>query len=101
MRSALTISLAGFLALASGAGIAVAGAKKCTIATAGDSEPARACAKGGRDEARKVMKKMVAEAKAKGVKFTCDNCHMNLEDFELLKSARDDFERLEAVVAKK
>lgn len=101
MRSALTISLAGFLALATGAGMAVAGVKKCTIATSGDSEPAKACAKGGRDEARKVMKKMVADAKAKGVKFTCDNCHMNLEDYELLKSARDDFAKLQAAIAKK
>lgn len=102
MRSALTISLAGFLAFASGAGIAAAGDKqKCTIATAGDSEPAKACARGGRSEARKVMKKMVNDAKAKGQKIGCESCHMNLDDYELLKTAREDLTKLEAALAKK
>ena len=37
----------------------------------------QACAKGGRNEAKKVMKDMVKTAKANGGKFTCEGCHMN------------------------
>jgi len=76
---------------------AVAG-DACTIATSGDSETAKACAKGGRAEAKKVMKKMVADAKAKKGKFTCEQCHKDLDNYALTANAKDDFKKLEAIL---
>jgi hypothetical protein len=69
---------------------------KCTIATKGDSPTAKACAKGGRAEAKKIMKEMVKSAKAKGTKFTCDGCHKDLDNYELTKNGADDYKKLEA-----
>lgn len=99
-RFARTILLAGCFAVAGAGGLALAGdsAKKCTIATSGDSPTAKACAKGGRDAAKKVMKKMVADAKAKGQKFTCEGCHKDLDNYELTKNGKDDFAKLEALL---
>lgn len=74
---------------------------KCTIATKGDSVTARACAEGGRAAAKKVMKEMVKQAKAGGQKFTCDGCHKDLDNYELTKSATDDFKKLEAAAKMK
>lgn len=74
---------------------------KCTIATKGDSVTARACAEGGRAAAKKVMKEMVKQAKASGQKFTCDGCHKDLDNYELTKSATDDFKTLEAAAKMK
>lgn len=70
---------------------------KCTIAVKGDSATAKACAKGGRGEAKKMMKEMVKRAKAAGQKFTCDGCHKDLDNYELTKNAVEDFKKLEAV----
>jgi hypothetical protein len=69
---------------------------KCTIAVKGDSPTAKACAKGGRDAAKKVMKEMVTAAGAKGVKFQCDSCHKDMETYELGKNAVDDYKKLQA-----
>ena len=103
-RLAVPAVIATFLFL----GIAVGGARgdegkdgKCTIAVKGDSPTAKACTKGGRGEAKKIMKEMVKEAKAKGQKFTCDGCHKDLDNYELTKNANDDYKKLEAVIAKK
>jgi hypothetical protein len=92
--------LAGFFTAASLGGLALAGgdAAKCTIATSGDSATAKACAKGGRPEAKKAMKQMVAAAKAKGGKFTCEGCHKDLDNYELTKNGKDDFAKLEALI---
>jgi len=87
------------LALAFGAGTSLAG-DACKIATKGDSAPAKACAKGGRAEAKKAMKAMVQTAKANGTSFTCEGCHKDLEGFELTKNARDDFAKLSAAQKK-
>ena len=73
---------------------------KCTIAIKGDSPTAKACTKGGRSEAKKMMKEMVKEAKAKGQKFTCDGCHKDLDNYELTKNATEDFKKLEALTKK-
>ena len=70
---------------------------KCTIAIKGDSPTAKACVKGGRGEAKKMMKEMVKQAKAAGQKFTCDGCHKDLDNYELTKNAVEDFKKLEAV----
>jgi hypothetical protein len=96
------ILIAGFVLGLSAAGVAHAGDKgPCKIATKGDSPTAKACTKGGRDEATKLMKDMVKQAKGKGEKFTCDGCHKDLDNYELTKNANDDYKKLEAVIAKK
>ena len=69
---------------------------KCTIAVKGDSPTAKACTKGGRTEAKKVMKEMVKSAKAKGAKFSCDGCHKDLDSYELTKDATEDYKKLQA-----
>ena len=102
-RLAVPTVIAMFVCL----GIAVGGARgdegkdgKCTIAVKGDSPTAKACAKGGRGEAKKVMKEMVKEAKAKGQKFTCDGCHKDLDNYALTKNAQDDYKKLVAAQTK-
>jgi hypothetical protein len=95
--------IAAFLLASAAFGTAFAGGDegKCTIATKGDSPTAKACAKGGRAEAKKMMKDMVKQAKAAGQKFTCDGCHKDLDNYELTKNATEDFKKLEAAIAKK
>jgi hypothetical protein len=101
-RFALMTLMAGFLGTAALCGLASAGdSAKCNLATSGDSQTARACAKGGRAEAKKTMKKMVADAKAKGQKFTCEQCHKDLDNYELTKNGKDDFKKLETLLAAK
>jgi hypothetical protein len=81
-------------------GIARAGGKgPCKIATKGDSPTAKACASGGRDAANKLMKNMVARAKATGQKFSCDGCHKDLDSYELTQNAKADYKKLESIVA--
>ena len=90
---------AAFLTLSDVSGMArrlTRGRRKCTIAIKGDSPTAKACTKGGRAEAKKVMKDMVKQAKAAGQKFTCDGCHKDLDNYELTKNAIEDFKKLEA-----
>jgi len=86
-----------FLTFSTFAGRAMGGGDegKCTIAVKGDSPTARACTKGGRAEAKKMMKEMVKQAKAGGQKFTCDGCHKDLDNYELTKNATEDFKKLE------
>ena len=94
----LTLGLA--LAVALVAGQASAKDEKCTVATKGDSPVAKACANGGRDAAKKLMKDAVKTAAANGTKFKCEDCHKDLETFELTKNARDDFAKLIAAQKK-
>lgn len=94
MAAFFVVSLAGAKAHAGDEG-------KCTIAVKGDSPTAKACAKGGRAEAKKQMKEMVKQAKAHGQKFTCEGCHKDLDNYELTKNANDDFKKLEAAVGGK
>ncbi len=70
----------------------------CTIAISSDGPIARACASGGRDAAKKVMKALVKQATLHGSTFTCDGCHQNLEGFDLTTSARDDLQKMLATV---
>ena len=74
---------------------------KCTIATKPDSPTGKACAKGGRAEAKKVMKEMVKQAKANGQKFTCDGCHKDLDNYALTQNATEEYKKLEAAQTKK
>jgi hypothetical protein len=101
IRSPFKFLLAGVLASVISAGVVVAADdSKCTIATKGDSPTAQACAKGGRAEAKKMMKEMVKVAKANGQKFTCDGCHKDLDNYELTKDAREEFKKLVAAQKK-
>jgi hypothetical protein len=98
IRTTALVLTAAFLTLSTFSGSAIGGDEgKCTIATKGDSPTAKACAKGGRAEAKKMMKEMVKQAKAAGQKFTCDGCHKDLDNYELTKNAVEDFKKLEAV----
>ena len=95
------LSAAGLLAVTLLAGAARAGDEgKCTIATKPDTETGKACAHGGRAEAKKVMKEMVKKAKANGQKFTCDGCHKDLDTYALTKNAQDDYKKLTAAQTK-
>ncbi len=68
---------------------------KCTIATKADTVVGKACASGGRKEAKKLMKEIVKKAKEKGTKFQCDGCHKNMDStLELTKDAKADFKKL-------
>jgi len=91
----LTAGGAGAFAFLANSADAVAG-EKCSIAVKGASPTARACAKGGRDEARKVMKEMVTAAKNNGSKFSCDGCHNSVVTYELKPNAVDDYKKLQA-----
>ena len=97
LRHAANVVLATLLTASVAGGIASADDGKCTIATKGDSPTAKACTKGGRGEAKKLMKEMVKVAKGNGQKFTCDGCHKDLDNYELTKNATEDFKKLEAV----
>jgi|GEM_PF-1507502 len=107
IRSAAKLSAALLLFAASTLGAAGAvradegKGGKCTIATKPDSPTGKACASGGRAEAKKVMKEMVKVAKANGQKFTCDGCHKDLDNYALTQNATDEFKKLEAAQTKK
>jgi hypothetical protein len=101
IRFAAKISAAALLAATLFVGAARAGDDgKCTIATKPDTETGKACAKGGRAEAKKEMKEMVKKAKANGQKFTCDGCHKDLDTYALTKNAQDDYKKLVAAQTK-
>jgi hypothetical protein len=93
----------GALLAAALLGSTAAAGEDCTVATKGDSPVAQACQKGGRAEAKKVMKGAVKAAKDKGKKFDCDDCHKDVanDKFDLKPDARDKFKQLlEAAGAK-
>jgi ABC-type sugar transport system substrate-binding protein len=83
MLRTFTASLSLAVLVAFAAPAARAADDKCTIATKGDNEVVKACAKGGIKEAKKTMKAMVKVAKDKGKKMDCDSCHKNEEDWKL------------------
>lgn len=98
----LSVAVLLFAASAIGAAGAVrADEGKCTIATKPETETGKACAKGGRAEAKKVMKEMVKVAKANGQKFTCDGCHKDLDNYALTQNATEEYKKLEAAQTKK
>ena len=103
-RSIAKLSVAVFLfaASATGAvGFVRADEGKCTLNTDPNTPTGRACAKGGRAEAKKVMKEMVKVAKANGQKFTCDGCHKDLDNYALTQNATEEYKKLEAAQTKK
>ena len=103
--SKLSVALLLFAASAVGAARVVRADEgkdgKCTIATKPESPTGKACARGGRAEAKKVMKEMVKVAKANGQKFTCDGCHKDLDNYALTQNAAEEYKKLEAAQTKK
>ncbi len=91
----LILSLTVGAAYVARTGSAVAASGPCTIAVKGSSPTAKACAKGGRTEAKKVMKEMMAAANAKGGKFQCEGCHKDMGTYELAKNAVADYKKLQ------
>jgi leucyl aminopeptidase (aminopeptidase T) len=71
--------------------------RDCLRVTAG-SVVAHACAAGGRSYARAFMKELVERASARGVKVECGSCHTDEQTFTLRRTARQDLERLLALV---
>jgi hypothetical protein len=55
------------------------------------SPVAHACARGGIKEAKKAMKQLVKRAKDRGLKFECDSCHRNEDNWQLTDDARANF----------
>jgi hypothetical protein len=102
LRFAAKVSSAALLVMTLAIGAARAGDEgKCTISTKPETPTGKACAKGGRAEAKKMMKEMVKKAKANGHKeFTCDGCHKDLDNYVLTKNAEDDYKKLEAAQTK-
>lgn len=98
----VVLALGGLMLGMGMARTASAEAAKCTIATKGDSEVAKACADGGIPKAKAVMKDMGKRAKAAGMKTQCDDCHSDTETtFKLTKDGRKQFEKMVALLAKK
>jgi hypothetical protein len=72
-----------------------AGADPCQLATKGDSPVARACREGGIKAAKMAMKDLIKGARATGVRYQCDDCHVNDADYaQLAKGADDKFAKL-------
>jgi hypothetical protein len=55
---------------------------------------AEACRHGGRPEAKQVMKRLVAGARARGARYTCDSCHLDVESYLLRENARSELTSL-------
>jgi hypothetical protein len=78
------------------------GPDPCTMATKGDSPVAKACREGGIKAAKVSMKELLKSARANGVKYQCDDCHINDTDYaQLGKGAEDKFARLVAAANRK
>jgi hypothetical protein len=64
--------------------------RPCTE-SGGSSPVAEACLTGGQPAAKQVMKRLVATARKRGSKFTCEGCHVDLDNYKLREEARADF----------
>ena len=91
----LSLSLTLGAAYVARSGDATAAIETCTVAVKGSSPTARACARGGRAEARRVMKEMVTVANKNGGKFDCEGCHKDVVTYELNKNAVEDYKKLQ------
>jgi hypothetical protein len=98
--AAVSLSLAGFAALAAwGASDAQAQAGPCRLATKGDSPVARACAEGGVLRAKQTMRALLKRAKNAGVRFECEDCHVDSKTDDkgydrLTRDGREKFAKL-------
>lgn len=66
----------------------------CKVAVSGNSPVADACVRGGLSLAKRTMKELVKTARENGYRFTCEGCHKDLDGFELVSDAREQFRAL-------
>ena len=79
-------------------GPAASADEPCRIAK-GSSPVAKACAEGGIARAKQVMKEMVKQGRAAGVKLECDECHKEPARYDVLTvDARDKFKKLQQAI---
>jgi len=53
----------------------------------------RACLEGGRSAAKDLMKRAIANAKAKGEKLECTSCHVDQKTYALQPDAVKELQR--------
>lgn len=71
-----------------------ANVRPCALTHDGAGPVAAACRAGGHDAARRFMKEMVNRTKDREDRATCDGCHTDLDDFTLVRGARDKLSEL-------
>jgi hypothetical protein len=77
------------------------GPDPCKLAVDGDSPVDKACREGGIKAAKTAMKSLLKDARTNGVRFDCDDCHINEEDYAQLSQGTDEkFARLLAAARK-
>ena len=73
----------------------------CKLAK-GNSPVAKACAEGGIPAAKEVMKSMLQQGRAAGVKLECDQCHRDPAKYDVLTDdAREKFKKLQQAIEPK
>jgi hypothetical protein len=77
------------------------GPDPCKLAVDGDSPVDKACREAGIKGAKTAMKTLLKDARANGVRFDCDDCHINEEDYAQLSQGTDEkFAKLLAAARK-
>jgi hypothetical protein len=77
------------------------GPDPCKLAVDGDSPVDKACREAGIRGAKTAMKSLLKDARANGVRFDCDDCHINEEDYAQLSQGTDEkFAKLLAAARK-
>ena len=69
------------------------GPKPCINANSEFAAVKAACAKGGQDEAKKMMKSIVDKQKAAGNEIKCNGCHENLKDYKIKANGKADLKK--------
>jgi len=69
-------------------------ASACRLITRTEGPIAEACARGGRPAAKKAMKVLIREATRAGRKYTCPDCHRDLDSYILFPNAQSDFDEM-------
>jgi hypothetical protein len=102
MRRIVLLLGASFgLALAPAWAAGYAGPDACRVGGHGDTPVDKACNDGGVRAAKQVMRELVRRGKAQGVRFQCDDCHKDPEDFSVLNdTAKEKLKQLLAAAAK-
>jgi len=69
------------------------GPKPCINANSEFAKVKAACAKGGQDEVKKMMKAVFDKEKAAGNDVKCNSCHENLKDYKLKPNGKADLKK--------
>jgi hypothetical protein len=77
------------------------GFEPCKRAVGGDSPIARACREGGVRGAKATMKELITEGRTTGLRYGCDDCHLDGTDFSRISpEAPDKLKNLLALVGR-